>query len=86
MSENVNLTYNDFSAGYTAGDGMTIIDKQTTLEDIMNWFLVVNHYGFMMVKSIDRTIIHFEDIENGAIIYCFDDSGEIISHQFGGDS
>lgn len=37
MSKNTNLTYNDFSAGYTAGDGMIIIDEQTTLEDIINW-------------------------------------------------
>ena len=58
MSENINLTYDDFSAGQVAGDGMTIIDEQTTLEDI----------------------------ENGAIIYYFNDNGEIISHQFGGDS
>ena len=52
MSENANLTYNDFSAGYTAGDGMTIIDKQTTLEDIMKGFSVASHCGFMMAKSI----------------------------------
>ena len=85
MSENANLTYNDFSAGYTAGDGMTIIDKQTTLEDIMNWVFTGKSLWFYDGQKY-RTIIHFEDIENGAIIYCFNDSGEIISHQFGGDS
>ena len=58
MSENANLTYNDFSAGYTAGDGMTIIDKQTTLEDIMNWVFSGKSLWFydgqkyMMAKSI----------------------------------
>ena len=85
MSENINLTYNDFSAGQVAGDGMTIIDKQTTLEDIINWVFSGKSLWFYDGQKY-RAIIHFEDIENGAIIYYFNDSGEIISHQFGGDS
>lgn len=66
MSENANLTYNDFSAGYTAGDGMTIIDAQTTLEDIMNWVFSGKSLWFYDGQKY-RTIIHFEDIENKAI-------------------
>lgn len=31
MNENANLTYNDFSAGYTAGDGeLTAVSVQKT--------------------------------------------------------
>ena len=64
---------------------MTIIDEQTTLEDIMNWVFSGKSLWFYDGQKY-RAIIHFEDIENGAIIYYFNDSGEIISHQFGGDS
>ena len=85
MSENINLTYDDFSAGQVAGDGMTIIDEQTTLEDIINWVFSGKSLWFYDGQKY-RAIIHFEDIENGAIIHYFNDSGEIISHQFGGDS
>ena len=31
-------------------------------------------------------VIFLEEIENGMIVYYFNDSGEIVSHQFGGDS
>ena len=85
MSENTNLTYNDFSAGYTAGDGMAILDSSTTVDELMNWVFSDKPLWFYD-ESRYRIVIQFEDIENGGIIYYFNDSGEIVTHQFGGES
>ncbi len=85
MSENTNLTYNDFSAGYTAGDGMAILDSSTTVDELMGWVFSDKPLWFYD-ESRYRIVIHFEDIENGGIIYYFNDNGEIVTHQFGGES
>lgn len=83
MDEVMNLTYKDFSAGYTAGDGMTIITPDTTVNELINWvFSGKSLWFYDGVKY--RVVIHFEDIENGGIVYFFDDNGTIINHQFGG--
>ncbi len=85
MSENINLTYNDFSAGQVAGDGMTIITTNTTVDELIDW--VFNAKALWFYDNIRyRVVIFLEEIENGMIVYYFNDSGEIVSHQFGGDS
>lgn len=85
MDEKMNLTYRDFSAGYTAGDGMAILDVDTTVDELVSWVFSDKPLWFYdRVKY--RLVIHFEAIENGGIIYYFDDSGNIVSHQFGGES
>ena len=85
MSENINLTYNDFSAGQVAGDGMTIITTDTTVDELISW--VFNAKALWFYDNIRyRVVIFLEEIENGMIVYYFNDSGEIVSHQFGGDS
>ena len=85
MSENINLTYNDFSAGQVAGDGMTIITTNTTVDELISW--VFNAKALWFYDNIRyRVVIFLEEIENGMIVYYFNDSGEIVSHQFGGDS
>ena len=40
MNEINNLTYNDFSAGKVAGDGMTIITTDTTVDELISWVLI----------------------------------------------
>mgnify|MGYP006956015983 FL=1 len=85
MSEIDVLTYRDFSAGYTAGDGMAILDSDTTVDELVNWVFSDKPLWFYdRVKY--RLIIQFETIENGGIIYYFDNEGNIVSHQFGGES
>ena len=85
MSENINLTYEDFSAGQVAGDGMTIITANTTVDELISW--VFNAKALWFYDNIRyRVVIFLEEIENGMIVYYFNDSGEIVSHQFGGDS
>lgn len=85
MSENINLTYDDFSAGQVAGDGMTIITTNTTVDELISW--VFNAKALWFYDNIRyRVVIFLEEIENGMIVYYFNDSGEIVSHQFGGDS
>lgn len=85
MDEIMNLTYRDFSAGYTAGDGMAILDVDTTVDELVNWVFSDKPLWFYDGVKY-RLIIHFEAIENGGIIYYFDDNGDIVSHQFGGES
>ena len=85
MNDDTLLTYRDFSAGYTAGDGMAILDADTTLDELINW--VFSDKPLWFYDGIKyRLVIHFKDIENGGIIYYFDDNGQIISHKFGGES
>ena len=85
MSEINNITYNDFSAGQVAGDGMTIITTDTTVDELISW--VFTEKALWFYDNIRyRVVIFIEEIENGMIIYYFNDSGEIVSHQFGGDS
>lgn len=85
MNEIDSLTYKDFSAGYTAGDGMAILDADTTVDELVNW--VFSDKPLWFYDGIKyRLVIQFEDIENGGVIYYFDDVGIIVSHQFGGDS
>ena len=85
MSEINNLTYNDFSAGKVAGDGMTIITTDTTVDELISW--VFTEKALWFYDNIRyRVVIFIEEIENGMIIYYFNNSGEIVSHQFGGDS
>lgn len=84
MDEVNNLTYVDFSAGYTAGDGMTILDSDTTVDELISW--VFSDKPLWFYDGIKyRLIIHFESIENGGVIYYFDDKGNIVNRQFGGD-
>ena len=79
------MTYNDFSAGQVAGDGMTIITTDTTVDELISWVFTAKALWFY--ENIRyRIVIFLEEIENGMIIYYFNDSGEIVSHQFGGDS
>ena len=79
------MTYNDFSAGKVAGDGMTIITTDTTVDELISW--VFTEKALWFYDNIRyRVVIFIEEIENGMIIYYFNDSGEIVSHQFGGDS
>ena len=85
MSENINLTYDDFSAGQVAGDGMTIITTDTTVDELISWVFTAKALWFYDNIRY-RVVIFLEEIENGMIIYYFNDSGEIVSHQFGGDS
>ena len=85
MNEINNITYNDFSAGQVAGDGMTIITTDTTVDELISW--VFTEKALWFYDNIRyRVVIFIEEIENGMIIYYFNDSGEIVSHQFGGDS
>ena len=85
MDEINNLTYNDFSAGQVAGDDMTIITINTTVDELISW--VFNAKALWFYDNIRyRVVIFLEEIENGMIVYYFNDSGEIVSHQFGGDS
>ena len=85
MNEINNLTYNDFSAGKVAGDGMRIITTDTTVDELISW--VFTEKALWFYDNIRyRVVIFIEEIENGMIIYYFNDSGEIVSHQFGGDS
>lgn len=85
MNEINNITYNDFSAGKVAGDGMTIITTDTTVDELISW--VFTEKALWFYDNIRyRVVIFIEEIENGMIIYYFNDSGEIVSHQFGGDS
>lgn len=85
MDEIMNLTHRDFSAGYTAGDGMAILDVDTTVDELVGWVFSDKPLWFYdRIKY--RLIIHFEAIENGGIIYYFDDDGNIVSHQFGGEN
>ncbi len=85
MNEIDLLTYADFSAGYTAGDGMAILDPNTTVEDLVSWVFSDKPLWFYDTIKY-RLVIRFEAIENGGIIYYFDDNGKIVSHQFGGES
>ena len=85
MNENINLTYDDFSAGQVAGDGMTIITTDTTVDELISWVFTAKALWFYDNIRY-RVVIFLEEIENGMIIYYFNDSGEIVSHQFGGDS
>lgn len=85
MSENINLTYDDFSAGQVAGDGMTIITTDTTVDELISWVFTAKALWFYDNIRY-RVVIFLEEIENGMIVYYFNDSGEIVSHQFGGDS
>lgn len=85
MDEAKNLTYADFSAGYTAGDGMTILDSDTTVDEVVNWVFSDKPLWFYDGKKY-RIIIHFEAIENGGLVYYFDDSGNITNHRFGGEN
>ena len=85
MSENINLTYDDFSAGQVAGDGMTIITTDTTVDELISWVFTAKALWFYDNIRY-RVVIFIEEIENGMIVYYFNDSGEIVSHQFGGDS
>lgn len=85
MDELMSMTYKDFSAGYTAGDGMAILDANTTVEELVNW--VFSDKPLWFYDEIKyRLVIQFEAIENGGIIYYFDDEGNIVNHQFGGES
>lgn len=84
MNEINNLTYNDFSAGQVAGDGMTIITTDTTVDELISWKSTAKALWFYDDIRY-RIVIFFEEIENGMIVYYFNDSGEIVSHQFGGD-
>ena len=79
------MTYNDFSAGKVAGYGMTIITTDTTVDELISW--VFTEKALWFYDNIRyRVVIFIEEIENGMIIYYFNDSGEIVSHQFGGDN
>lgn len=85
MNEINNINYNDFLAGKVAGDGMTIITTNTTVDELIGW--VFNAKALWFYDNIRyRVVILLEEIENGMIVYYFNDSGEIVSHQFGGDS
>lgn len=85
MNEISNATYNDFSAGLVAGDGMTIITTDTTIDELISWAFTTKALWFYDNIRY-RVVIFLEEIENGIIVYYFNDSGEIVSHQFGGDS
>lgn len=85
MNEMSNVTYNDFSAGQVAGDGMTIITTDTTIDELISWAFTAKALWFYDDIRY-RVVIFLEEIENGIIVYYFNDSGEIVSHQFGGDS
>ena len=85
MNEINNITYNDFSAGQVAGDGMTIITTDTTIEELISWVFTAKALWFYDNIRY-RVVIFLEEIENGMIIYYFNDSGKIVSHKFGGDS
>ena len=85
MGDISNLDYNDFSAGQVAGDGMTIITTDTTVDELISWVFTAK--ALLFYDNIRyRVVIFLEEIENGMIVYYFNDSGEIVSHQFGGDS
>lgn len=85
MGDISNLDYNDFSAGKVAGDGMTIITTDTTVDELISW--VFTEKALWFYDNIRyRVVIFLEEIENGMIVYYFNDSGEIVSYQFGGDS
>ena len=85
MGDISNLDYNDFSAGQVAGDGMTIITTNTTVDELISWVFTAKALWFYDNIRY-RVVIFIEEIENGMIVYYFNDSGEIVSHQFGGDS
>lgn len=84
MDEIMNLTYRDFSAGYTAGDGMAILDVNTTVDELVSWVFSDKPLWFYDGQKY-RLIIHFRAIENGGIVYYFSDDGSIVNYQFGGE-
>ena len=85
MDELATLTYKDFSAGYTAGDGMAILDSDTTVDELISW--VFSDKPLWFYDGIKyRLVIHFQALEDGGIVYYFDDEGNIVNHQFGGES
>ena len=55
------------------------------VDELINW--VFSDKPLWFYDGIKyRLVIHFKDIENGGIIYYFDDDGQIINYQFGGES
>lgn len=85
MGEIQDINYTAFSAGYTAGEYMTIIDDDTPFEDIVSWVFDSRSLWYYDGTKY-RIVIHFEALEDAAVIYYFSDSGEILGKQFGGDS
>lgn len=85
MNEIESLTYEDFSAAQVAGDGMTIITSDTTVDELIAWVFTARALWFYDGIRY-RVILYVEEIENGMVVYFFNDNGQIISHQFGGDT
>lgn len=85
MNEIDSLNYKDFSAGQVVGDGMTIITSDTTVDELIAWVFTARALWFYDGNRY-RVILYVEEIENGMIVYFFDDSGQVVSHHFGGDA
>ena len=85
MGDISNLDYNDFSAGQVAGDGMTIITTDTTVDELISWVFTAKALWFYDGNKY-RIVVHFEALENSVVLYFFDDYGMISTQRYGGDS
>lgn len=79
------LNYQDFSCGFTAGEGMFIATAETPFEEICNWVSTGKVLWFYDGDKY-RVVINFEASENYAVLYFFDDYGMISTQRYGGDS
>lgn len=82
MGDTSNFDYTIFSAGQTAGEGMLIATPETPLSDIQSWVFTDRVLWFYDGERY-RIVIQFEAIENGAILYFFNDEGAVISQRYG---
>lgn len=71
-------------AGYTAGDAMAIVDANTSLDDLAKWVFDSKALWYYDGEKY-RVVIHFEALEDAAIIYFFDDGGNVCGRRYGGD-
>ena len=79
------VNYQDFSCGFTAGEGMLIATAETSFEEICNWIFTDKALWFYDGNKY-RIVVHFEALENSAVLYFFDDYGMISTQRYGGDS
>lgn len=76
-----NSEYLAFSSEFIAGEGMTIATPDMSIEDLRAW--VFTDKALWFYDGIRyRVVIQFEEKENGAVLYFFDDDGKIVSQEY----
>lgn len=80
----MSIEYGAFIVGYTAGDAMTIVDDRTSLDDLTEWVFNSKALWYYDGEKY-RVVIHFEALEDAAVIYFFDDAGNVCGRRYGGD-